>query len=396
MIMIPLSIQQISISMATKNSFTKLVISALLCANLSALAQTEIKREWTSFVQVKDASFLKKKVKFKLTASSKVNSVDTTAWAGLWVRVDNKEGGVGFFDNMRDRLIKSNEWRTYAIEGEMDGNSDKINFGGICMGNGMFYFDDFVLMIQNDTGSMEKATIENPGFEVVMSDDEIPHWVQGIFWDGPVHVKGFSFSSSPENLTGNYSLLIEGKSIQKDSSSYIGPYKGFSAHVGTLVSMLNNLSSRVESRVNMLNQKEVDHLMDDKANRIGALVMHLAAAEAYYQVYTFEGRDFNDEENKKWKVALDLGSEARKEFVGHPVEYYLNIYKQVRQKTIEELQKRDDEWLLQAAPGRLSNYYSWFHIMEHQSSHLGQILLLKKRLPKRESTLRKQKLDTEH
>jgi len=136
--------------------------------------------------------------------------------------------------------------------------------------------------------------------------------------------------------------------------------------------------------------------MDDKANRIGALVMHLAAAEAYYQVYTFEGRDFNDEENKKWKVALDLGSEARKEFVGHPVEYYLNIYKQVRQKTIEELQKRDDEWLLQAAPGRLSNYYSWFHIMEHQSSHLGQILLLKKRLPKRESTLRKQKLDTEH
>jgi hypothetical protein len=29
----------------------------------------------------------------------------------------------------------------------------------------------------------------------------------------------------------------------------------------------------------------------------------------------------------------------------------------------------------------MNNYYGWFHVMEHQSSHLGQILFLKKRIP---------------
>jgi len=125
-------------------------------------------------------------------------------------------------------------------------------------------------------------------------------------------------------------------------------------------------------------------------------ITHLAAAEAYYQVYTFENRGFNEEENKKWQVALELGDKARKEFVGHDVGYYLEIYHQVRKKTLEELQKRNDEWLLEAPAGGPSNYFAWFHVMEHQSSHLGQILLLKKRLPKTEQPIPKQKIETDH
>jgi len=373
-----------------------ILVILLLCSTLTVLAQQEVKREWASFVQTKDASFLKKKVKFKLTASSKVSLSDTTSWAGLWARVDNKEGGSGFFDNMRNRPIKSGEWRTYSIEGEMNESSEKLNFGGFCQGNGKFYFDDFVLMVENDKGILEKAVVENPGFEMAVNGNEIPHWVQGITTDQPVRVKGFSITSSPESTSGKYSLLLEGSNIQKDSAYLIGPRKGYTTQMGVLVSMLNNLSSRVESRVAMLNQKELDYLMDDKANRIGALIMHLAAAEAYYQVYTFEKREFNEEEKKKWQVALELGDKARKEFVGHDVGYYLEIYHQVRQKTMEELKKRDDEWLFKAQPGGPSNYFSWFHVMEHQSSHLGQILLLKKRLPKPEQPIPKQKIEAEH
>lgn len=380
----------------TKYSFTRLAIFTLLCSSIITIAQPEIKQEWTSFMQMKDASFLKSKVKFKLTASSKIILEDTTALAGLWVRIDNKEGGVDFFDNMSDRPIVSSEWKTYSLEGEMDENSDKISFGGVCVGNGKFYFDDFVLLIENLAGVMEKVMVENSDFEVAVNGNEIPSWIQGTSFDRPFRVKDFSFSSNEENVSGNYSLLVEGKGVQKDSTYYIGPYKGFSTQIGTLVSMLNNLSSRVENRVNMLNKKEVDHLMDEKSNSIGALIMHLAASEAYYQVATFENREFNEEEKKKWQVALYLGDKARKEFVGHEVEYYLNIYKQVRQKTVEELQKRNDQWLFEARPGQQSNYYSWFHVMEHQSSHLGQILLLKKRLPKHEKLLPKQKLDTDH
>jgi Protein of unknown function (DUF664) len=382
--------------MILEKIFTGLAIFTLLCSGTVTIAQPEIKRDWTAFAQVKDASFLKKKVKFKLTASSKVNSADSTAHAGLWVRVESKEGEISFFDNMVDRPIRSNQWQAYTIEGEMDENSGTLSFGGICNGNGEFYFDDFVLMIQNDKGVMEKAMIENPGFELGMINSEIPSWVQGVSSDHPVRVQGFSFSASAERVQGSYSLLVGGKGIPMDSSSYIGPYKGFSTQIGTLVSMLNNLSSRVEGRVNMLNQKEVDHLMDSKANSIGALIMHLAASEAFVQVYTFENREFSEEEDAKWMTAIQLGDKARKEFVGHPVEYYLDIYRQVREKSIKELQKRNDEWLFEAKPGARSNYYFWFHVMEHQSSHLGQILLMKKRLPKREKPLPKQKLDTDH
>jgi hypothetical protein len=296
---------------------------------------------------------------------------------------------------MANRPIKSGEWKTYSIEGEMNESSDKLNFGGICQGNGKFYFDDFVLMVENDKGILKKAVIENPGFEMAVNGNEIPHWAQGINTDQPVPVKGFSITSSPESSSGKYSLLLEGSGIQKDSSYYIGPRKGYTTQIGVLVSMLNNLSSRIESRVETLNQKELDYLMDSKANRIGALIMHLAAAEAYYQVATFENRGFNEEEKKKWQVALELGDKARKEFVGHDVGYYLEIYHQVRQKTLEELKRRNDDWLLETPPGRPGNYFAWFHVMEHQSSHLGQILLLKKRLPKPEQPIPKQKIETE-
>lgn len=374
-----------------------LIFLLLLFESTSMEAQPEIKQEWTTFEQIRDVSFLTKKVKFKLTALARVVSDDTTAWAGLWVRVDNKEGGLGFFNATYKRPIKIKEWRTYTVEGEMNETSDKVHFGGRCSGNGKFYFDDFVLMVENDKGIMEIAFIQNPGFEVPVRGYEIPHWVQGISSDRvrPIKVKGFSFSSSNESGEGKYSLIAEGKGIAKDSTYYFGPREGFSPQMGALVAMLNNLSARVESQVVALSQKELDYLMDDKANSIGALIMHLAAAEAFYQVYTFENRGFNDDEKKKWQAAFDLGDKAREEFVGHDVEYYLAIYRQVREKTIHELQKRNDAWLLQTPPGRQSNYFSWFHVMEHQSSHLGQILLMKKRLPETDE-LPKEKLNLDH
>lgn len=49
--------------------------------------------------------------------------------------------------------------------------------------------------------------------------------------------------------------------------------------------MLEDLKSRVDGIVKDLPLKHVDHLLDDKANRIGALIIYLAAAEAYYQKF---------------------------------------------------------------------------------------------------------------
>lgn len=341
----------------------------------------ETSRDWTSFYQTIDASFVKKKTKFRLIASAKTVADDSTAWAGIWAYVKNEDEETGFFDNMRDRRIQTNKWRSFVIDGELDEHADAIYFGGLCMSNGQFYFDDFKLFIENERGKLEPVAIDNAGFEKKITANTMTAWTEGGY-SGNVRIHEFTITSNTDKAEGNRSLLITGSGIEKDSTELMGPAKGFSPQMGTLVMMLNNLSKRVETTVKLLNQEETDFLLDEKANSIGALVMHLAAAEAYYQVFTFEGRGFNDEEKKKWEVALDLGDEAREQFTGRPIEEYLAICKEVRQKTIDELRKRDDAWLTEMQPAYgVNNHWCWFHVMEHQSSHLGQILLLKKRFP---------------
>ncbi len=374
----------------------KLLSIVVLLLTFSYLAQSQVKEtsaEWTSFVRSIDVSFLSKELKFRLTAKAKVKIEDESSFAGLWARVDNKDGETGFFDNMGDRPIKSPEWERYQIEGVINSKSDRLLFGGLVLYDGQFYFDDFQLEIEDENGEFKTVPLENADFSATVVNNRIQEWVEGIYDSKPKRIKEYSFSSYKDEGSDNNALLIVGKGTEKDTSSYyIGPLKGYSQQIGTIITMLNNLSDRVESVVASLDQRETDWLLDDNANSIGALIMHLAAAEAYYQVFTFEGRGFNDEEKEKWQTALSLGKEAQDKFKGKSIQYYLDVYKKVREKTIEELGKRDDEWLLSVPPSAgISNYFSWFHVMEHQSSHLGQVLLLKKRIPKVEAKIELEK-----
>lgn len=168
----------------------------------------------------------------------------------------------------------------------------------------------------------------------------------------------------------------------------IGPMKGYTPQIGTLVSMLNYNRSTIIKAIQSLSQAQLDYLYDPKANTIGSLVLHLAAVEKYYQINTFEGREeFNEEEKKAWNAALNLGDEGREEIKGHNVKYYLNILSTIRQTTLEQLKKKDDEWLLAIDPAsadqeNVNTYWKWFHVCEHESNHRGQIAWIKSRLPK--------------
>jgi len=355
----------------------------ILCIlNSTVYAQTKVKevsKDWTSFSQFLDIESKTEK-KFKVTASVKVETDDEQAWAGVWARVDNKEER-GFFDNMGDRPIKSNQWQEYTIEGVIDENAKRLNFGGLCLMNGKFYFDNYKLFIENDKGELEEVPINNASFESAVSESIIPEWSQGISKGKIERVKEFKISSTTDVVSGNSALLIEGSGI-KPAVTSIGNVEGASPQIGAMISMLEDLKDRVESRVKNLSQYEIDHLHDEKANRIGALIMHLAAAEKFYQVFTFEGRMFNEEEKKEWDVALNLDQAGRDEFKGKDIQHYLDVYNKVRAKTIEELKKRDDKWFEEIQPAYgVTNHYCWFHVMEHQSSHLGQILFLTKRIP---------------
>lgn len=154
-----------------------ILLPILLGSGIFLFAQTkEVSRNWTSFEQSTDASFVKKKTKFKVTASIKAELADSAAGAGIWASVINKNGEAGSFDNtLWDRPAKKNEWQTFVVEGTMDENTDTLLFGGVCQYDGKFYFDDFHLYIENNTGTMTEVAFKNSGFESPVVNGLIDH-----------------------------------------------------------------------------------------------------------------------------------------------------------------------------------------------------------------------------
>lgn len=163
----------------------------------------------------------------------------------------------------------------------------------------------------------------------------------------------------------------------------IAPPEGYSTQVGNLVSMLEDLKGRVTNSVKELSPQETDFLLDDQANRIGALIYHLAATEKFYQVYTFENRQFNKAEAAMWETALNLGDNAREQLVDQPISYYLDLWGEVRANTLRLLKEKDDAWLAaNTGSGAMNNHWAWYHVMEHQANHMGQIRLILGRMGK--------------
>jgi len=101
----------------------------------------------------------------KLRASVKVQGDDSNSQGHLWLRVDRENSQMGFFDNMMDRPICSDEWKVYEINGKVDDDALMVYFGGIKSGGGKLWLDDFELLTLSDDGVWEPLEIKNPGFE---------------------------------------------------------------------------------------------------------------------------------------------------------------------------------------------------------------------------------------
>lgn len=156
---------------------------------------------------------------------------------------------------------------------------------------------------------------------------------------------------------------------------------GYSPQIGTMVDMLEDLKGRIAELTRDLTQAETDYLFDDDANSIGSLIMHLVATEAYYQVQTLEGQSWTDEESAVWMVAGELNEKSSEHLKGKPVKYYLELWDDVRTKTLEGLKTKDDAWFAADADEGINNHYVWYHVLEHSANHMGQIALVKNRLP---------------
>jgi len=216
-----------------------------------------------------------------------------------------------------------------------------------------------------------------------MSSHELPH----------SHVARRSFLSGTAALTlGMFAppALSAAADSGPKGPNVLGPMPGYSPQIGTFVSQLTWMREMngVLAGTKKLTQADLDYLFDKDANTIGALMLHLAATETYYQMNTFDGvqwDSWSEDVKKKWDPAMNLGDAGRATIKGHDREYYVNILHEVREKTLAEFKKKDDAWLLAADKswpwGPTNNLCKWFHVCEHEAHHTGQIALLRKRLP---------------
>jgi len=176
--------------------------------------------------------------------------------------------------------------------------------------------------------------------------------------------------------------------IAGDDTNIIGPRPRFSPQIGTLVSMMNWLRPEIVTTVKGMTTEQLDWLLDAKANSIGALLYHLAATDALYHEHTFKGvpwGKFDPAITKKFGVAMELGEPARQQIKGNDIKFYLDLLWETRDNTFNEFKKRDDKWFMTVDEtwpwGPTNNYCKWFHVCEHESHHLGQIAMLKSRVP---------------
>lgn len=99
----------------------------------------------------------------KLTLTGFIKTQDTglepATFAGLWMRVDNAAGNAVAFDNMQSRGIKgTTDWQRYTITLPLPDEAESIHVGGLLVGKGAAWFDDFELTV--DGKPFDKAPVK--------------------------------------------------------------------------------------------------------------------------------------------------------------------------------------------------------------------------------------------
>lgn len=164
----------------------------------------------------------------------------------------------------------------------------------------------------------------------------------------------------------------------------VKPAQGYTEKIGELVFMLEHVREATVSEMSGLEPHQLDEIDHENGNSIGALLAHIAAIEKVHQLISFEGRDFTEAEWTAWGSALMLGEKARQEITGQPLHHYLRQLNDVRTATLQKLREKDDHWLYEERswPNGIpyNMYYLWFHVLEDEISHRGQIRALRKKL----------------
>lgn len=161
-------------------------------------------------------------------------------------------------------------------------------------------------------------------------------------------------------------------------------HPGFTPNISRLVSMMNYARQTTLQMVQGLTVEELDHLPVPEGNSIGMLLEHICAVEVGYQGDTY-GKGWDEAIGERWLAGAELGDLGREKISGHGLRYYLENLKTVRATTYAEFAKRDDAWLeepLDFWGSQGNRFFMWFHVLEDEINHRGQMMLIRKQFPR--------------
>ena len=150
--------------------------------------------------------------------------------------------------------------------------------------------------------------------------------------------------------------------------------------VSHLYSMLQEVREKLLNIVDDLPEEILDFTPDERNfETIGTLLLHIAAIE---WSWVFEDIDGLEMDYEKFKHAFALRSDVDiPQLKGKKKQFYVELLKEVREEVYQRMKKMTDKDLEREIRSDSNKYnIEWilFHIIEHEATHIGQVLLLKR------------------
>ena len=148
--------------------------------------------------------------------------------------------------------------------------------------------------------------------------------------------------------------------------------------------MMNYARMTTLQAVKGVTAAELDAIPAGFSNSVGMLLAHIAAVDRLYHIFSFQGvNPYRTDDFDPYLGAMTFGKRGER-VVGRTLDELLSELEGSRAATLRELSRRDDAWLNSTASGwddfQPNHHWSWFHVMEDEVSHRGQIRILRKAL----------------
>ncbi|MDO4246844.1 MAG: DinB family protein [Deinococcus sp.] len=173
---------------------------------------------------------------------------------------------------------------------------------------------------------------------------------------------------------------LHADSLRSERAYHIQPSldPAFTPHLGALVEMLTYARLTTLQAVHDLPEEALWQTAPGFSNSIGTLLAHVAAVERTYHLLSFEGRDVTPEQDGAVYWGLTMGQEGTPPSRLPTLDELRADLAAARAETLRVFATKDDGWLAQPmAEGWANHHWAWFHVMEDEVSHRGQMRLLR-------------------